>query len=247
MADLDKLADDLILVVHSIIDTKLAIQPKMVPGSIVPGSWKPGTSTTPPTVSVRLGRSLAIDDDGVSSPLNLINNVPLLASGLGHEYGPRGYESVVLIPVAGGYRALLEHDEATSPGAKSGEMHVGTHYSPQGMIDGFLRFVNDAFSANDGMVSLVALVGALCSIATAAGLVFVMRDDLQRVWIGAENLDDELDAVATVRYLREYVDAKYNSHTHPVMGVMPGSGTVISSAPEQQMQSQGSQTVKAAQ
>jgi hypothetical protein len=183
-----------------------------------------------------------LDETGVPQDDPVVYQNVAISSDWASEYGPRGGERCTLFPVeGGGFRAIFDKEQDDSLQTPSGEWWIA-HKNVNGTIDAFVKLTNDSVNAGDGLASITALAGALLFIATQGGLVLRADDSLGYIEAGAAGLDPSLDAVATVRYVQQYVTEVFNTHTHA--GVQTGSG--VSGAPVQTMMFEGSAKVKAA-
>jgi hypothetical protein len=225
----DALATRFLAIMNRRIARHIKKLPRAYSAYILPSTWNPKDGTV--AVRVKHTAWLQARNDGINIPLDPIR-IPLLTAGLGHQYGPQGYEDVTVFPRADRSVAIFEHTEVTTPGAPAGE-HWLVHYTGTAVIDLWIKFTN--------AMGVDILAGPLFHMATKNGLAINASDATGILQLGATNLDMTNDAVATRRYVHEYVDMIYNSHTHP--GVQNGSGTT--GAPSAQMNFVGSATVLA--
>jgi hypothetical protein len=132
---------DLVALIHVIVQQALANQPRGVEGVIVPGSYNPADGT----VTVEYAHTGALAQGVAASPLRR-PNYPLLSTTHGRQSGPRGGERCTIVPRAGGFGVVLEHDLDDSPGAQAGEEYY-VHRNAVGEIDGWVKSTNDGATA----------------------------------------------------------------------------------------------------
>jgi hypothetical protein len=207
----DALATRFVGIMKRSFARELKRQPRAYLGYIIPSSWNPKDGTV--QVRVKHTAYMTAQANGIDLPLDPIR-IPLLTAGLGHQYGPQGYEDVTVIPRADRWVAIFEHNDITTPGAPAGE-HWLVHYTSKAVIDLWIKFTNTT--------GVDILAGPLFHMATKNGLAINADDSTGILQLGATNLSTTQDAVATQRYVQQQIVQAFNAHEHT--GVQTGSGT----------------------
>lgn len=97
-----------------------------------------------------------------------------------------------------------------------------------------------------GSVVLIPEKGSLCIIAVVEGVdtecLLISADKVERVKVKASTElvfnGGELGGLVKVQELTDFLNGvidKFNSHTHRIVGVTPGSGTVVSPPPSKKI------------
>jgi hypothetical protein len=207
----DALATRFLAIMNRRIARHIKKLPRAYSAYILPSTWNPKDGTV--AVRVKHTAWLQARNDGINIPLDPIR-IPLLTAGLGHQYGPQGYEDVTVFPRADRSVAIFEHTEVTTPGAPAGE-HWLVHYTGTAVIDLWIKFTNTT--------GVDILAGPLFHMATKNGLAINADDSTGILQLGATNLSTTQDAVATQRYVQQQIVQAFNAHEHT--GVQTGSGT----------------------
>lgn len=148
-------------------------------GIIADGSWNPKEGT----VTVIPGDNFANFGDDTDQP-SPIENVPLVADGIGSQAGPLGGDRAILYHTQSGFVAKLHHGPDDSPGAPAGERWLTLRKRADGSSLATLKLTQDGATAGDAAGGFAWAGGTKVQLATAGGLTVTLNDSTKQVVIG---------------------------------------------------------------
>jgi hypothetical protein len=173
----EAVSQDLVELIHFVVQSVLNDRPKSFPGTIAPGSWRPDEGT----VEVDYTHTAALATTATEEPLKHAR-LPLATTSYGRQAGPLGGEACTVIPIGSGRNlVLLDHDLGESPQAPAGEDHYVHRNVTTGAFDAYTHHTNDGATAGDGLAGKRELVGGYAQRATTAGHSDTLDDTAKKM------------------------------------------------------------------